>query len=169
LQQTNETVRRPLTTIEHTHELLRYEPDTGFFFWRISNGSSRAGDRAGAVMGSSGYRRVRLDGRNYREQRLAFFMMTGKWPDRDVDHINRIRSDNRWCNLRLATRSQSRANSQRNSRKLTNLPKGVFLERNKYVARMQKRYLGRFSTPDEASAAYYKAANDQFGEFALAA
>lgn len=32
--------------------------------------------------------------------RVIWALMTGKWPIGDIDHINGIRSDNRWANLR---------------------------------------------------------------------
>ena len=36
--------------------------------------------------------------------------MTGAWPPNVVDHINRNPSDNKFCNLRLATTSQNGMN-----------------------------------------------------------
>jgi len=71
--------------------------------------------------------------------------------------------------LRLATRTQTRGNSQRNCKKRSNLPKGVFRERSQYVARIQNRYLGRFCTPELANAAYFTAVKELYGEFARAA
>jgi len=38
--------------------------------------------------------------------------MTGQWPKEYIDHKNRKRDDNRWCNLREATHSQNYVNSQ---------------------------------------------------------
>ena len=38
--------------------------------------------------------------------------MTGKWPNGEVDHINGIRDDNRWCNLRDVTKSENQRNAK---------------------------------------------------------
>ncbi len=74
-----------------------------------------------------------------------------------IDHINRIKGDNRWCNLRLAS-----AVMQVRNRMLPNVNKfrGVaFIEKgNLYIARIRiggkSTYLGSFKTAEEASAAY---------------
>ena len=57
-----------------------------------------------------GYRKITIDGKVYSAARLAWFYKTGRWPDPEIDHINRIRDDNRWENLREATRADNLAN-----------------------------------------------------------
>jgi AP2 domain len=76
------------------------------------------------------------------------------------------------ANLRLATRSQNKANTARYSNNSTGF-KGV--ERTPYgrfKASIRKDrkpyYLGTFGDPREAHAAYDRAAREMFGEFANA-
>lgn len=96
--------------------------------------------------------------------------MTGRWPKVTVDHINCIKADDRWCNLREATHSQNGANQH--DRKSRVPFKGVtWVSRDKnYQAAIRINYrtitLGRFDTPEAAHAAYRKAARKHFGEFA---
>ena len=54
---------------------------------------------------------ISVDGSRYRAHRLAWLYMTGEWSRGDIDHINTYKADNRFCNLREATRSQNSANS----------------------------------------------------------
>ncbi len=81
-------------------DYLRYEPDTGKFYW-IKKPSSRisVGSEAGSI-GGKGYRQIGFNGRNYAAHRLAWRLMTGEWPELEVDHINGAKGDNRWDNLR---------------------------------------------------------------------
>lgn len=88
-----------------TQEILKqyvvYHPDTGWFTStgvRYSN--KQVGERVGTLHKTKGYRYLDIKGKTYREQRVAFLYMTGKWPEHQVDHINRIKDDNRWENLR---------------------------------------------------------------------
>lgn len=73
---------------------------------------------------AGGYRNIRIDGRAYRVHRLAWLWMTGEWPDPECDHINTVKNDNRWFNLRKATRGQNAANRNANSTSWTG-QKGV--------------------------------------------
>jgi HNH endonuclease len=159
---------------ERLLELFEYDPETGHFTRRISTrGRAKAGVVAGSSHGS-GYWRIYVETCDYLAHRLAWFYMTGEdVPEGyEIDHINNVRSDNRWINLRLATPSQNKCNSVRKGR---NLPKGVSLhtDSGQYVAQISVNsepvFLGRFDTPSEAAAVYAFAAKDMHGAFARVA
>lgn len=95
-------------THERLKSLLIYNPATGVF--------TRNGKRAGTIH-HTGYRYVGVDGDVIIEHRLAWFYVYGVWPEGDLDHINRVRSDNRISNLREATRA---ANCQNQPTRKTN-------------------------------------------------
>lgn len=107
---------------------VSYNPETGEFHWIIAKSKIHIGKRAGGVT-ERGYRKIRVDGEKYFEHRLAFYFMTGNWPSDQVDHINGIKDDNRWCNLRIANNAQNQWNSKPYS---STGHKGVYKIRNKY-------------------------------------
>ncbi len=87
----------------------------------------------------------------------------------NIDHRNGIRTDNRWCNLRLATFAQNNANSGPR-KKRADLPKGVTLSHGSYVARVsingRMTYIGTFKTVEDADAAYVAECRLLRGDFA---
>jgi hypothetical protein len=97
-------------------QLMHYDPETGVFTRRLDLGGR--GARVGTVSGflnRDGYLDTSVGSRTYRTHRLAYLYMTGAWPAADIDHINLNRADNRWCNLREATRSRNNANTRKPS------------------------------------------------------
>ena len=44
---------------------------------------------------------------------VCWALMTGAWPEHEIDHINGVRDDNRQTNLRQATRAQNMHNGPR--------------------------------------------------------
>lgn len=162
-------------TAARLREILSYNPNTGVFTWRVDKFRRRGGGnahkdtRAGTI--NNGYQRIKIDGVIYRAGRLAVLWMTGSFPSGDVDHKNLNRSDDRWINLRQATRSQNRANSRAQKGKVVPL-KGVSWDkkRQKYCAyiRADDRTinLGRYDRAEDAHAAYVAAASKYFGQFA---
>lgn len=86
-------------TQKRLKKLLYYNPDTGIFTWKINSRRSLKDAPAGNLH-PSGYIRIGIDSKEYRAHRLAFLYMEGYIPENDVDHINRVRDDNRWKNLR---------------------------------------------------------------------
>jgi hypothetical protein len=149
--------------------LLYYDAQTGEFHWlKRMSARIRAGDLAGTLT-EDGYRRIWIEGRQYRAHRLAWLYMTGEWCPLLIDHRDGNPSNNRWSNLRKATLSQSNANRRvpRNNR--CGL-KGVSRKGSGWRAAIhknkRKHYLGIFPTPQAAHAAYVTAARKLFGEFA---
>ncbi len=93
-------------TQERLKELLEYDEETGLFTWLVNrSGSAKAGCMAGGMSKSTGYMRVVVDNKIYNSHRLAFLYMKGYMPENEVDHINRIKYDNKWVNLREVSKS----------------------------------------------------------------
>ena len=140
-------------------ELMVYDSTTGIFAWRGGR-RLRAGKVAGNLM-SCGYLRIFADGRSYMAHRLAWFYITGGWPRADIDHRNGVRTDNRFANLREATRAENLQNQR--TAKSTNRTGllGVQRNRERFMARIQvdgrQIYLGTFDTPEEAHTIYVAA------------
>ena len=160
----------PQLTQERLKQILFYDPDTGLWRWLVDRGSARAGDKAGCP-NENGYFYIKIDRRKYASHRLAFLYMLGRWPDPEVDHEDLNQANNRWFNLREATRQQQTANtSHKNSlgfKGITKLGSGRYRARIKVDGR--KIGLGTRETAEEAHALYMSAALIYFGKFARAA
>jgi hypothetical protein len=91
-------------------ELLDYDATTGAFTRKTAGGGMPAGAVAGGVDKINGYNRIRVEGSHYRAHRLVWMFMTGQWPTSDIDHINQNKADNRWANLRVASKKQNNQN-----------------------------------------------------------
>lgn len=148
---------------------IGYNPETGKFIWLRSGMCRQKGEDAGWRT-PKGYEYVQYGGRRTPAHHLAWRIMTGKWPDKEIDHINRVKNDNRFANLRLATRAQN-AKNVGITRRNTSGFKGVsWHNRGRYWAASIKvdgefRHLGCFASAEEAYAAYSAAAKELHGEF----
>lgn len=134
--------------------LLRYDNQSGEFFWRIDRGAARTGLKAGTSDGR-GYLQIMINKKRYRAHRLAWLYMTGEMPADQIDHINGNRSDNRIENLRAVTGTINK----RNQKTPKNNSSGVIGVRwNKKDSRWHARicldgkfkHLGCFSSKAEA-------------------
>jgi len=93
--------------------------------------------------------------------------------DLEVDHKNLNRLDNRRQNLRVCSRSENMMNRGRQKNNASGY-KGVGRDerrkrknfRARITARKKTYLLGYFEKPDEAGAAYKKAAKQHHGKFA---
>lgn len=129
--------------------MLTYNPETGEF---------RLNGKLCKSVNNHGYGRVKIKGKYKALHRLAFELMGEPVPE-CVDHINGNRTDNRWCNLRPATRQQNAHNRGREVKGYTYIK-----ARGKYRVdirvSLKTKTIGYFDTEEEARAAYAKAKKD---------
>ena len=106
-----------MLTQERLKQLLYYDPVTGIFTWRKNHSSmARAGNIAGYVAKKehTKYIYIRVDNKLYLAHRLAFLYQTGKFPAKQVDHIDQNRTNNSWNNLRPASHTDNQRNRSKN-------------------------------------------------------
>ena len=168
-----------LPTQEYLKELFHYDPETGVFTRKINRGKAKVGDIAGTFSTTNDknnnslpktYRSIGIDFKMYREHRLAWVYMTGSAPKEEIDHIDGDGTNNKWSNLREATRSQNGMN-----RKVKHSTKsgyrGIWIRKNgnfaaEIIINKKKVGLGCYKTLQEARAAYKAAAKLHFGIYA---
>lgn len=146
--------------------LLHYDPLTGVWTWMnpLPRSKMRRGDIAGSV-DSNGRRKIRIASAYYYSSRLAWFYVTGEWPNDQIDHINRIKDDDRWENLREATQSQNSFN--RAWAEDSGEWRGIRCVGNKFAVSIGGEYLGLSETFEEAKALRDKVLEDKAGSFAV--
>lgn len=154
--------------------LFDYDPETGILAWRKKDPLTKqdkrfnsifAGKRAG-TLDSWGHRQIKINGRLHLAHRLIWALVTGAPPTSQIDHIDGDRDHNAWSNLREATPQQNAWN-RAPSRHSGTGTLGVHFHKDgrskPYRAMIhvdgKRRFLGYFTTLDEASAAYAEAFN----------
>lgn len=164
-------------TYEQARALFRYDPKSGRLFWKerpremfsdnfhwkMWNGRY-AGKRAFNLRGSS-YRRVTVMGVTILAHRLIWLMQTGNWPEGHVDHINGVKKDNRWENLRDVPHAVNMRNRglTKSNKSGVNGVRQVGLKWEAQIRADGKTvFLGRFPTIEAATEARH-AANRQYG------
>lgn len=140
-------------TKEQLKELLSYNKETGIFTW-ITKTASRSnrikiGEIAGSLDHSCGYIKIQINNKSYRAHRLAWLYEYGKWPDKDLDHINHNPSDNRLCNLREVTHRENHMNKAKRKANTSGVTGVCWCkDRNKWMAQIsidgKNNYLGYF-------------------------
>jgi hypothetical protein len=148
--------RLELPPLERLQELLRYEKDSGLLFkrGRLVGASSRL--RGKRVI-------IRIDNVKYLASRIIWKLVTGKDPGRlEIDHEDGDHSNDKWCNLREATRKLNCRN--RVIKNESGVP-GVKRNHNRWRAHVSDTYIGTFATVAEAAEArraYIKRHNLKF-------
>lgn len=170
-------------TATRLRELLRYDPETGHFYWLRFKGravSARNGKRAGHLSDpkskSLRYREswiVGVDGLQFGASRLAVLYMTGSFPRHQVDHRDGDRLNNKWDNLREATQSQNGMNKRCYKNNRLGLKGVIEVYPGKFRAKLdinnRRVHVGYFDSAEQAFAARLAAIQAAHGNFARAA
>lgn len=152
-------------------ELLHYCPDTGVFRWRVDAGR-RGRVKAGTPTGSPdtrGHLRIKpgdfSDLKSEYSQLLKVGLVVGQQsPDGDIDHVDGVKGNNVFSNLRDVPHQVNTENRRVATRgKRSGLPMGVSIDNRDGAYRADITVngktisLGRHPTPDAAHRAYVEA------------
>ncbi len=154
-------------------QIFEYSPETGVLRWkrRADMAPWWNGRFAGKAVGrvDNGYARTSVCGQHVLVSQIVWAIMTNIWPDHWIDHKNRIRSDNRWKNLRRAEPFQNSANRPKFSTNTSGFkgvqPMGKYRWMARTTYKRKAIYLGSFDTKEEAYAAYCAFSKKLRGEF----
>lgn len=141
-----------MLTVERLREVLEYNPDTGEFS-RLK-GRRKVGGISRSNRGYP-YIRIKIDGKSYLAQRLAWLYMTGEWPDNEIDHENRNSLDNKWLNLRNITHLRNVQNCKSLRENNISGVSGVrwHKQHGRWHVRVKGKHFGSFINKDDAIAA----------------
>lgn len=168
-----------MLTVTYARSCFDYDGQTGALRWKWREDIPDRLNRkfAGKVAGSldaDGYRIVSVKNRSYRAHRVIWLIMTGEWPDLEIDHRDLNKDNNAWLNLRLATTQQNHANTTKNKNNTSGYKNVHWHEpRKKWMARKmvngRKIYIGLYDTPEAAHTDVIDFSLRAHGEFARAA
>lgn len=152
----------PILTAARLREVLHYDPETGYFKWALRISSKCPSGKLAGTITHWGYAHTKVDKEGHYCHRLAWLYMTGGWPQHDVDHINGVRHDNRWANLRDVTRRMNLQNQHRARKgKASGAPLGVVRAGNRFAAQITVngvlKHIGTFGETAAAHEAYLAA------------
>lgn len=156
--------------ISDLQSLFSYDPQAGDLCWQ-AKGRGRIKKKAAGTLLSTGYLGVMCHGKRYFVHRICWALHTGKWPDRQIDHINGVKTDNRICNLRLATNAQNGKNTGLSINNTSGVCGVTYDKRNQKWRSLIKVdgkqiHLGRWSSFDDAVRSRKEAEQKYFGEWA---
>jgi hypothetical protein len=144
---------------EVVRNLFDYNTETGELV-RLVAPHSRSRSKAGSIAGCKngcGYFQTGINGKLYLNHRIIWIYVYGYNPELDIDHINRIKTDNRIENLREVSRSCNLRNKNKTT-KNTSRVQGVHMDNRKklWMSRItnngKNKFIGYFDDFTEAVA-----------------
>lgn len=149
-------------TYDDAIKIFAYDKLTGNLLWReYRSGLAHKGTICG-TLSSRGYIMIRYKKHPYCAHRIVWLMHNKQWPTKQIDHINRIRHDNRIENLRDVDQSTNLHNTDSNNNHNKTGFAGVSYSKKacKFYATLRilgvSHNFGPFDTAEQAHQAYKK-------------
>ena len=108
-KQSDYQIRNGIISHDRLKDVINYSPNTGDIIATASRGRVKQGDVLGSL-DKGGYVVLRIDNREYKGHRIAWFYTHGEWPNGQMDHINHIKNDNRLKNIRVVSDAENKKN-----------------------------------------------------------
>lgn len=157
-----------MISADEVRRAFSYDEETGVLSWVNPHPDSRGMvGRAVTARSNSGYIVVTINKVKYQAHRIIWLYVTGFMPREFIDHINGNKDDNRFCNLREASRGQNGMNRPAN---LSNLSghknvypnKGGFLVRVTACGKSHQKWFKRLDDAVECAASMRASLHMQF-------
>ncbi len=135
--------------------LFYYDPKTGIFKYKSKTAKRVHIDCVAGYLQQNGYYYISIKYKSYSVHRLAWLYTYGYFPENEIDHINRIKSDNRIINLRETSRQCNSRNCGLSNNNISGI-KGVSWHKKckqwqSYICVDQKiYYIGLYKSFDDA-------------------
>lgn len=134
-------IEKQIEIFNHAKSLVKYNPESGEFIWNKrevlnSRDESWNNRNAGKIVNYlvQGYIRIRFKLNNFPKQvyahRLAWFIINKEIPNGFVDHINRLKIDNRLQNLRVVGYDENNRNLSKSRRNKSGVTGVSFYKKN---------------------------------------
>ena len=144
--------------------MVEFDPETGLFTWVVAYRKPWMTGRAAARPMTNGYLYIKAGGKMVSASRLAYKLAYGVDPGLlEIDHINRIRDDNRPENLRLVDRARQLEN--RKFRPNRTGYTGVSLHQQSGLYRARRRGKTTYHKTPEAAAGGYAHLGKEHGNY----
>ena len=151
-------------TAARVRQVFDYNPETGEFYRKMDRMGRQIPPHKVGMTLPMGYIYISIDTKLVRAHRLAWLYMTGAWPELHIDHINGVKDDNRFCNLRHVSPRTNAENRRRPKATATSGYMGVSRDRALWRAVIRidgkQKHIGTFKTPEDAAEAYLRAKRD---------
>jgi hypothetical protein len=131
------------------HKWLRADYEQGLVFWKHPRKGINVKRPVGCLTGI-GYLKFQFQYTQTYVHRVIWAMHYDEWPDTIIDHINRVRSDNRIINLCLTNHRENSFNSKLFATNTTGIRGASVTPYGKYKITLGGQYLGNFDTREEA-------------------
>lgn len=138
------------------HQKFHYSPTTGVVTRLVRMSNHAAGTLCNSLKADGRYYKLNYMRKEWYLHRFIWLLHTGQEPPEFIDHINGDGLDNRWVNLRAATKGQNTMNTGPRADNVLGI-KGVFWDAtcSKYrasVAGSKSRVECKFDSIEEAQA-----------------
>ena len=147
-------------SLERLRQVLRYDPETGNFYWTHRDTIKKKLGTNASIVRSHGYLNICIDSTYYYTHRLAWFYVHGEWP-KVIDHIDGDKTNNRIENLRSVSQKCNVENVLKTRKHNKSGILGAVKSKYGFYARLTSQgkqiYLGHYKTAEEAHNVYLKA------------
>lgn len=118
---------KPILTQNYVKKLFNYDGIN--LRWKVKKAMRIKINSIAGSVNSEGYRHIEIEGKKYKAHRIIWLYVYGVMPEREIDHINRQKLDNRIENLRESNRQINSRNRSAGSNSLTGV-RGVYWQAN---------------------------------------